>query len=94
MEKPILLLLTIFFSFTCFSREAAKDFSSFERARQHPIMHEGPAPDFFEGALIGNGGLGAVVCIMVNVEGQTELESNETEISTKSGEALTFMPIN
>jgi alpha-L-fucosidase 2 len=25
------------------------------------ITHEGAAPDFFEGALLGNGGLGAVV---------------------------------
>ena len=37
------------------------DFSSYEQAKLHPIIHEGPAPDFFEGALIGNGGLGAVV---------------------------------
>jgi hypothetical protein len=39
-----------------------QSFSSFEKAKQHTIFHEGPAPDFFEGALIGNGGLGAVVC--------------------------------
>lgn len=37
-------------------------FSSYEQAKLHPIIHVGPAPDFFEGALIGNGGLGAVVC--------------------------------
>lgn len=30
-------------------------------ARRHPITHDGPAVDFFAGALLGNGGLGAVV---------------------------------
>ncbi|MDU0205322.1 glycosyl hydrolase family 95 catalytic domain-containing protein [Paenibacillus sp. MAH-36] len=32
-----------------------------EQAKRHPISYEKPAPDFFEGALMGNGGLGAVV---------------------------------
>jgi hypothetical protein len=32
-----------------------------ERAGGHPIVRERPGPDFFEGALLGNGGLGAVV---------------------------------
>ena len=54
----ILLVCTIQFGFA----HAQENFSSFEQAKQHPIIHEGPAPDFFEGALIGNGGLGAVVC--------------------------------
>ena len=31
------------------------------RAGLHPIVRERPGPDFFEGALLGNGGLGAVV---------------------------------
>ena len=31
------------------------------RARQHNIRHDGPAPGFFDGALLGNGGLGVVV---------------------------------
>lgn len=31
------------------------------QAKKHPIFHEGPAVDFFEGALLGNGGLGVVV---------------------------------
>lgn len=30
-------------------------------ARKHPVTFEGPAPNFFEGALMGNGGLGVVV---------------------------------
>jgi len=33
----------------------------FARAGLHPIVRERPGPDFFEGALLGNGGLGAVV---------------------------------
>ena len=33
-----------------------------DRAGLHPITHDGPAIDFFAGALLGNGGLGAVVC--------------------------------
>jgi len=32
-----------------------------ERSRLHAIEHKGPAVDFFSGALLGNGGLGAVV---------------------------------
>lgn len=32
-----------------------------EQAKRHPIRYDKPAPDFFEGALMGNGGLGAVV---------------------------------
>ena len=34
---------------------------SFERASRHPITCDKPAVDFFEGALLGNGGLGVVV---------------------------------
>lgn len=32
-----------------------------EKAASHPIMRDRPGVDFFEGALMGNGGLGAVV---------------------------------
>ena len=38
-----------------------KEFSSFERAKLHPVKMDKPAIDFFEGALIGNGGMGVVV---------------------------------
>lgn len=34
---------------------------TFKQAQKHTIRYEGPAPDFFEGALLGNGGLGVVV---------------------------------
>jgi hypothetical protein len=36
-------------------------FTPFERAKEHPIICRKPAVNFFEGALLGNGGLGAVV---------------------------------
>ena len=36
-------------------------FDPVEVARRHPIAFEGPAVSFFEGGLLGNGGLGAVV---------------------------------
>lgn len=32
-----------------------------ERAASHPLVSDRPCPDFFDGALLGNGGLGAVV---------------------------------
>lgn len=35
--------------------------SSIERAGEHPIVSKRPAADFFEGAVLGNGGLGAIV---------------------------------
>jgi alpha-L-fucosidase 2 len=38
-----------------------KTFSSFERSKLHPIKSDKPAIDFFEGALLGNGGMGVVV---------------------------------
>ncbi len=62
MKKYIVLISTIIFYFACYSQGTNKNFSSFEQAKLHPIIHEGPATDFFEGALIGNGGMGAVVC--------------------------------
>ena len=34
---------------------------SVERAKLHPITSNRPAVDFFEGAVLGNGGLGAIV---------------------------------
>ncbi len=39
---------------------ASSTFSSIDRARRHPIVCSKPAVNFFEGALLGNGGLGAV----------------------------------
>ncbi|MGR3304369.1 MAG: glycosyl hydrolase family 95 catalytic domain-containing protein [Candidatus Scalindua sp.] len=58
----IIIRYVLFRLFLVLSVSANAQFSSFEKAKEHPVVHEGPAPDFFEGALIGNGGLGAVVC--------------------------------
>ena len=35
----------------------------FARATRHPIVSDKPAVRFFEGALLGNGGLGAAVMV-------------------------------
>jgi len=40
---------------------SASCFDPFERAAGHPIVCDKPAVDLFEGALLENGGLGAVV---------------------------------
>jgi len=41
--------------------EAQNSLNSYEQAKLHPIVCDKPAPDFFEGALLGNGGMGVVV---------------------------------
>jgi hypothetical protein len=40
---------------------AAGQVDPLDRAAQHPLVSDKPCPDFFAGALLGNGGLGAVV---------------------------------
>ena len=37
-------------------------FAAAQRAAQHPIALEKPAVNFFEGAVLGNGGMGVIVC--------------------------------
>ena len=37
-------------------------FDAQERAGRHAIEMNKPAQDFFEGGVLGNGGLGAIVC--------------------------------
>lgn len=54
--------IILFGLFIALSVSANAQFSSIANAKEHSLIHDGPAPDFFEGALIGNGGLGAVVC--------------------------------
>ena len=41
--------------------DGAHPLDAVERARRHAIERRGPAVDFFEGALLGNGAMGAVV---------------------------------
>jgi hypothetical protein len=58
-----LFLLSIYFlSLFSLPISAQNGFSSFEQAKQHALERSGPAPGFFEGALLGNGGMGVVVC--------------------------------
>ena len=62
MKTIALVLSIILFSFTCLARQ--KDdhtFSSFEKAKQHPLEFNKPAIGFFDGALLGNGAMGVVV---------------------------------
>jgi len=62
MNRITLFFLTAFILGSC--RNVGSDthkFSSFDRAKLHPIEMNKPAIDFFDGALLGNGGMGAVV---------------------------------
>ena len=54
-------LLLIFFVFSSELISAQEQFSSFDRAKLHPISGSRPAIGFFEGALLGNGAMGVVV---------------------------------
>ena len=63
MRKNILLIIlpVIYLAFGRNSVNAQDPFSSFERAKLHPLTYDRPAPDFFEGALLGNSAMGVVV---------------------------------
>lgn len=61
MRKYFLLVALAFGSAACNNARQPEAFSSFGQAKKHPIRYDKPAADFFEGALLGNGGLGAVV---------------------------------
>jgi alpha-L-fucosidase 2 len=61
-RSAILLSLSVLFLAGCTSNSRTiPEFSSFDRAAMHPVSFNKPATDFFEGALLGNGGMGAVV---------------------------------
>jgi alpha-L-fucosidase 2 len=62
MNKLALLILVVSVFFACNQKaERQHVFSSFEQAKLHPLKADKPAIDFFEGALLGNGAMGAVV---------------------------------
>ncbi|MFC1508495.1 glycoside hydrolase N-terminal domain-containing protein [Candidatus Omnitrophota bacterium] len=42
-------------------KQSIKRFDSYARADRHPVISNRPAVDFFEGAVLGNGGLGVIV---------------------------------
>lgn len=55
-------LFSLMMGALAFSAFAQNSINAVNQAKQHPIIRNSPAPDFFEGALIGNGGMGVVVC--------------------------------
>ncbi len=56
--KLFLIWVLLFFLNTGF---AQNEVNSYERAKLHALVYDRPAPDFFEGALLGNGAMGVVV---------------------------------
>jgi hypothetical protein len=60
MKKITFIGLFVFLLVSC-NKGKTDSFSSFDRARLHPVTFDRPAIDFFEGALLGNGGMGVVV---------------------------------
>ena len=61
MRKIIIPFLSLLILFGIDQSAAQEAFNSFEIARLHPLTSDRPAPDFFEGALLGNGAMGVVV---------------------------------
>ena len=65
MKKRFILLSALIFTVSFSAVSSSDTLSSIDPLKQaaaHPITYDRPAIDFFEGALLGNGGLGAVVC--------------------------------
>ncbi|PPK99926.1 glycosyl hydrolase family 95 catalytic domain-containing protein [Parapedobacter indicus] len=44
-----------------YAQSAIHPISAYTQAKKHAIVYDKPAPNFFEGALLGNGGMGVVV---------------------------------
>jgi hypothetical protein len=66
MNKIISILLTVWaYSFPLF----AQPMDVARRAHLHPIVLNKPAVNFFEGALLGNGGMGVVVTTRPDADG-------------------------
>ena len=63
MKKIILPLFLLIISLASCNeaKRVQNTFSSFDRAKLHPITSERPAVDFFEGAVLGNGAMGVIV---------------------------------
>jgi hypothetical protein len=91
MNKLALLILVVSVFFACNQKaERQHVFSSFEQAKLHPLKADKPAIDFFEGALLGNGAMGAVVTTRpdgVTLCGISGLQKNTGK---KSGHLITF----
>lgn len=62
MNRLALFFLAVLIRGGCTNEGSdSSQFSSFDRAKLHPIEMKKPAIGFFDGALLGNGGMGAVV---------------------------------
>lgn len=61
MTKALIMVMIIGYAMSLLAAAAEEKLDPVARAGSHPIIRERPGPDFFEGALLGNGGLGAVV---------------------------------
>ena len=61
MKKSFLFLITAYMVCSFNTQSSGLEFSSFERAKLHPLASDRPVFNFFEGALLGNGGMGIVV---------------------------------
>jgi hypothetical protein len=60
-KSCFLIMSTMLFTSCQLKKDRHDSFSSYETAKLHPLVFNRPAPDFFEGALLGNGGMGVVV---------------------------------
>ncbi len=58
---PIFFFIALILIGCSNDKSGTDQFSSFDRAKLHPIEMNKPAIGFFDGALLGNGGMGAVV---------------------------------
>lgn len=61
MKNIVLIVAATLLFFESISQESPEIFSSYERAKLHPLIFDKPAIDFFDGALLGNGAMGVVV---------------------------------
>lgn len=62
MNRKSKVNISIFLSLISVIAFSQNEFLPYEQAKQHAIVRNSPAPDFFEGALIGNGAMGVVIC--------------------------------
>lgn len=61
LKRVLLLMLIPFTSAKVFSQNRQASLNPADLAKKHAIIYNKPASDFFEGALLGNGGMGVVV---------------------------------
>lgn len=61
MKIKLLSVFILSLLLSCNNKKQEVNFSSYEQAKKHSLQYDKPAVDFFEGALLGNGGMGVVV---------------------------------